>query len=199
MESLQNQIRAVANEYARLTAQLLGLKHPDWVGGETFGLCIIDDEVYLTLEEMQVIIDNLDHWVSIYGTREKVADTIREWQNWWQDDAGNLIDVRKTAIHEYFFPNINLKSWLMGMRETKAERNSCEARHLLQVAEKLMEEHGRDSRLRVVVEDLRDEYAKAKAEEDAAIKAIQEQLQNGTAPEPVQRAYDEFKAAINEQ
>lgn len=197
METLQNTMRAVATEYARLTTQLLGLKHPDWVGGETFGLCIIDDEIYLTLEEMQVIIDNLDHWVSIYGTREKVADTIREWQAWWQDEVDKLAVVRKTTIHEYFYPNINLKSWLMGLRETKAKRNSCEVQYLLRVSEKLVEEYGRDNNLRVIVEDLRDEYTKAKAEEDAEIKDIQTQLHNGTAPEKMQRAYDEFRKDLD--
>lgn len=197
MENLQNTMRAVATEYARLTTQLLGAGRYYYVSEDTFGLGIIDDEIYLTLEEMQVIIDKLDHWVSIYGTREKVADTIRDWQAWWQDEVDKMVEVRKTAIHEYFYPNINLNSWLMGLRETKAKRNSCDARYQLQVSEKLAEEYGKDNSLRLIVEDLRNEYAKAKAEEDAETKYMLEQLQSGTAPELMQRAYDEFRKDLD--
>lgn len=197
MVNLKESLRSVANEYARLTTQLLGASRYDWVGDDTFGLCIIDDDTYLTLEEMQVIIDNLDHWVSIYGTRNKVADTIREWQLWWQDEADKLIDVRKTAIHEYFFPNINLKSWLMGLRETRQMRSVYDEKLRFQQADIMANEYGINTRIGDILNYTRDEYNKAKAAHEKANAELNEQLANGTAPEKLQRAYDEFKDVMD--
>lgn len=198
METLQNTMRGVATEYARLTTQLLGASRYDWVGEDTFGLCVIDDEIFLTLEEMQEIINNLDRWVSIYGTRNKVADTIREWQRWWQDEAEKQIDVHKTTIHEYFFPNINLKSWLMGLRETRQMHSVCDSKLRFQMADILANEFGINTRIGDILNNLREEYNKVKAENDKANAELEEQLANGTAPEKMQRAYDEFHKYLND-
>jgi hypothetical protein len=197
MAELKESLRTVANEYARQTTRLLGLGHYEWVGEDTFGLCIIDEETYLTLEEMQVIIDDLDRWVSIYGTREKVAEVICEWEKWWQADADKLIDVKKSAVHEYFFPNINLRSWLMGLRPTHTGMALTEIKLRFTIAEQLGDEYGLATRLGDILNDLRADYNQAKAQEDAANAELREQLANGTAPEKMQRAYDEFKKVLD--
>ncbi len=197
MANLEETLRTVANEYARLTAKLLGANRYDWVGEDTYGLCTFDDNTCLTLEEMQIIIDNLDHWVSIYGTRDKVADTILEWQQWWQDGEEKIVDVKTSAVHEYFFPNINLRSWLMGLRETKQMHSVCDSKLRFQMADIMANEYGINTRIGDILNGTRDEYNKAKADNDKANAELREQLANGTAPEKMQRAYDEFKEVLD--
>lgn len=113
MESLQVQLKAVAMEYLRQVADLLDLNPRDcyWVGinDDNLGVYDIADfgGIYsLTFGEMQTIIHELDHWTNVYGSRQRVAEVVKEWCDW------SVERYNHTNGH----PKINLKSWLMGLR-----------------------------------------------------------------------------------
>lgn len=112
---LQQQMRAVAMEYLRQTAELLGRSVRDcyWVGTDsdnvgTYGIADFGDITFLTIDEIQEIINNLDTWVKKYGSREAVAEEIDKWCEWSIQDENN---VNGHAV-------INLRNWLLGYRKS---------------------------------------------------------------------------------
>lgn len=108
MKTLQEQLRPIVLEYTRQTAELLGKNTRDcyWVGTDNntgiYTFCDFGDTTYLSLSEMQTIIDNIDEWLSSYGSRQAVADIVNEWLEWRLQD-GNTINGQ---------PQIPLIQWL---------------------------------------------------------------------------------------
>ena len=110
-KTLQSQLRDVALEYMRKVADLLGrdLRDCHWVGTDDnecgiYTICDMGDITFLTLDEMQVIIDRLPDWLARYKTTEAVAQEIDDWMEWSIQEE-NMLDGH---------PRINLEHWLMG-------------------------------------------------------------------------------------
>ena len=106
-------MRDVALEYMRKVADLLGRDSRDchWVGTDDnergiYTICDFGDITFLTLDQMQVIIDRLPEWLARYGTTEAVAQEIDDWMEWSIQEE-NMLDGH---------PRINLWSWLTGLR-----------------------------------------------------------------------------------
>ena len=103
--TMQEQLRAVAKEYARQFGQIIGIEPDYWTGGDIqLGVCSYAD-YYFGLEEMQVVVDNLDRWVKKHGTIEKVAAEVIDWH-----DYAIIIEHRQ-----------DLFSWLDGHRPSANE------------------------------------------------------------------------------
>lgn len=203
METLKQQLQGIAKEYARQTGQLLGTSRYDWLGIDgTFALCEFSESFWFTLDELQVIIDNIDKWVKLYGSREKVAAVIREWQEWWMCEICEKHKVSEVDLgraRRLYAPNRNLLSWLMGYQE---EEDTTHGTVLLDtkltVARELVNDFGPNDELQNVVAGLQYELDMAKQSEKANQDALNEALANGTAPDKLQRAYDEFHSKIDE-
>ena len=124
MNTLKEHLYPVALEYARQTALLLGTNPADFyfVGMRDLspvGLCDFGDTLFLTLEEMQTIIDRLDEWTARYGSREAVAQEVRDWLDWCTDARDARAEYHLTTDHavHYAYPRINLATWLSGLKE----------------------------------------------------------------------------------
>ena len=104
-------MRDVALGYMKQVADLLGRDQRDchWVGTDDhergiYTICDLGDITFLTLDQMQVIIDRLPDWLRRYGTTEAVAQEIDDWMEWSIQEE-NMLDGH---------PRINLEHWLMG-------------------------------------------------------------------------------------
>jgi hypothetical protein len=83
-----------------------------WVAEDiSVDCCCFGDVWFLTLEEMQVIIDHMPKWLERYGNRKAVAQEITDWLDWTIED-GYDPDRDKYRRHA----RINLWSWLKGLR-----------------------------------------------------------------------------------
>lgn len=114
-KNLNEQLWAVAKEYARQFGEVIGMEPEFWVG-DTPDICCFGDVDYYTLNEMQQVIDRLPQHIRRYGSREAVGDEIRAWTNWWlENDGAHRFNERvlRRVTHQ-LRPNINLDSWLRG-------------------------------------------------------------------------------------
>ena len=116
--TLKEQLWQAVNEYTWQVAELLECNHSDchWVGTDdkgngTFTICDFGDTTFLTLDQMQTIIDRLPEWEKRYGSRRAVAEEVCEWLEWSLEEQ-NLTDGH---------PRINLEHWLMGCPREKPE------------------------------------------------------------------------------
>jgi len=115
---LKDKLWAVAKEYARLTADVLGMDVEFWVAEDvSVSCCCFGDIQFFSLEEMQIIIDHLDKWIERYGSKEKVGEVVNEWSEWCLDD---VFDEEKCEYRDH--PRINLYSWLKGLRPENLKR-----------------------------------------------------------------------------
>lgn len=124
-KKLNERLWVVAQEYTQQVADLLDRQEWHWIGTNDDGMrpisvCDFDGVEFFTLEDMQVIIDRLDEWVARYGSRDAVAQEVREWQDWWLDDKSMddhpLVELMDNRLERYTrtYPAINLEQWLMG-------------------------------------------------------------------------------------
>lgn len=106
--TIQEQLRAVAKEYARQFGKIIGIEPDYWTGGElSLGSCLFGD-YFFDLNNMQIVVDNLDNWVKKYGTIEKVGNEVIEW-------------IEFVTEHYPRQPRINLYAWMDGYRMTANE------------------------------------------------------------------------------
>ena len=111
-QTLKDRLWAVAKEYAERVAGILGMSVEFWVAEDiSASNCCFGDVEFLSIEEMQIIVDHLDRWVEKYGSEEKVGEVVLEWIYWCIDDSFNAV---KNEWREH--PRINLWSWLKGLR-----------------------------------------------------------------------------------
>jgi len=133
----------VVQEYTRQVAKLLNVnyRYCHWIGTDdkgkgTFTVCDLGDTTFLTLEQMQVIIDRLPEWEQRYGSRGAVAGEVERWCEWAIEER-NLIDGH---------PRINLEHWLMGCPREKPEPSIYDEFAVLQGEKKnidaLIEKYG---------------------------------------------------------
>jgi hypothetical protein len=100
--NMKEQLRAVAKEYARQFGDVIGVKPTYWVGGDiSLGVCAYGD-YFFGLENMQVVIDHLDKWLSMYGNTENVGEEVCDWHDW----------IAEKDLH------CGLYAWLEGQRPT---------------------------------------------------------------------------------
>ena len=112
MKNLKETLWQVATEYAMKVGELLEQEPEFWVAEDiSVDCCCFGDVWFLTLEEMQVIIDHMPKWLERYGNRKAVAQEITDWLDWSIAD-GYDPDRDKYRRHA----RINLWSWLSGLR-----------------------------------------------------------------------------------
>ena len=112
MKNLKQTLWKVATEYAMKVGELIEQEPEYWVAEDiSVDCCCFGDVWFLTLEEMQVIIDHMPRWLERYGNRKAVAQEITDWLDWSIED-GYDPDRDKYRRHA----RINLWSWLSGLR-----------------------------------------------------------------------------------
>lgn len=106
---------AVATEYARQFGKILGTDPEHWVGDDP-EICCFGDCWFFTLDEMRVVVDGIDKYVTRYGSREAVGQEIRDWEEWWLEDMhiGDVMETVMPRATKQMRPNISLKAWLDG-------------------------------------------------------------------------------------
>ena len=177
MQQLQQQLYAVAKEYARQTAEVLGrdMRDVHFVGTDdegrgTIDMCDFGDSTFLSLDEMQTIIDELPKWTERYGSREAVGDTVREWTDWWLADFPDSLEYPQQRVIHQLRPRINLRSWLMGLREPEPgsdlQQRWLTLKNETAMLETLIGEHGPDNTLADVLENLESDLFKVEVEKE---------------------------------
>ncbi len=112
MKNLKQTLWQVATEYAMKVGELLELEPEFWVAEDiSVDCCCFGDVWFLTLEEMQVIIDHLPKWLDRYGNRKAVAQEVTDWLDWSIEDG---YDPDRDQYRRH--ARINLWSWLKGLR-----------------------------------------------------------------------------------
>lgn len=179
---LTQQKRSVMNEYAMQVAALMGCpKQFEWIADiqENSDLDVLEvgeGWMFFGWTELQVIIDKLDVWIEKYGSREKVAERIEAWTDWWLGDNSNIkkeqgiVDIWESRRQHYLrtIPRVNLKEWLMGAPIPSDEEDAFERRTRLKVERELLmhyiDEFGGYTQLRDLLYQVEDQLAKASEE-----------------------------------
>ena len=137
MNKLAEELLAVVKEYTRQVVELFDASESHWIGlTEDFPIAEVldlDGELFLTWSDVQVIVDRMDDWLARYGSKDAVAQDVRDWENWWLDDTRLTASAQWPEIYEERWhryqrtrPMINLKSWLMGCPRDVVEKPSLE-------------------------------------------------------------------------
>lgn len=112
MKNLKQTLWKVATEYAMKVGELIEQEPEFWVADNiSVDCCCFGDVWFLTLEEMQVIIDHMPKWLERYGNRKAVAQEITDWLDWSIEDG---YDPDRDQYRRH--ARINLWSWLSGLR-----------------------------------------------------------------------------------
>ena len=116
---LKDKLRPIAEEYAKAVGKVIGYRTEYWVCSDiNLDCCCYGDCYFLGLDEMQVIIDHMPGWIEKYGSQEKVGETVVAWMEWVIED--NVDEFGNYRNH----PQINLWSWLTGLRPEQLKRRS---------------------------------------------------------------------------
>ena len=116
---LKDKLRPIADKYAKAVGKVIGYKPEYWVGADiSLDCCCYGDCYFLGLDEMQVIVDHMPGWIEKYGSQEKVGETVIAWMDWVIED--NVDEFGNYRNH----PQINLWSWLKGLRPEQLNRRS---------------------------------------------------------------------------
>lgn len=122
METLKEQLWAVAKEYARQFGEIIGMEPEYCVGDCPSDMWCFGDTMFFSLEEMQMVVDNIDIYTKRYVNKATVGYEIHDWVNWWMDSvpsgetAGTAtrIELVEARVTRQLRPNISLKAWLDG-------------------------------------------------------------------------------------
>lgn len=161
--NLNEQLWAVAKEYARQFAQIIDANIDHWVGeesGEVF-MCCFGDFYYFSLNDMQVVVNNLERYVEQYGSRQAVGNAVRKWVDWWISDVPETL-IEYTAERTTFSlkPRIPLKTWLDstppdGIRPWGRDMSQlCRLHYRKRVIGELIDENGPGTRLADIYSEL---------------------------------------------
>lgn len=179
MKKLNEQLWAVAKEYARLFGEVIGMEPEFWVSDDPF-LCCFGDTMFFSLDEMRQVIDRLPEYVRRYGSREAVGEEIQAWVNWWLDGINHediMLERILPHVTHQLRPNISLVAWLDGCpREDRKPWSGPDADFLRLHNEhetllRFIREYGPDRELKVVLSDVeerldRETVAKRKRDEE---------------------------------
>ena len=117
MESLNEQLWAVAKEYARQFGEIIGMEPEFCVGDCPSDMWCFGDTMFFSLEEMQQVVDDIAKYTRRYGSADAVGEEIRDWVNWWLDARHDEVAMRERVLPRVtgqLRVNINLKAWLDG-------------------------------------------------------------------------------------
>lgn len=153
MATLRQQLWPIVKEYTRQMKELMDASEVHWIGTDDDGnapavVLDINGNYFFSFDEIQIIIDNLDKWVARYGSREAVAQEVRDWQDWWLSDTPNIdtehavLEVWENRRDRYvnMRPSINLEHWLLGCPREPREKNARDELRELQVKRELVVE-----------------------------------------------------------
>ena len=211
MEKLNNVLWSVAMEYTRQMAEVMQCSHWYWIGRNEDGTgpvdtCDFDGVYFFSLEEMQVVIDNLDKWVERYGSKEGVAEEIIEWFNWWLGDPDKepqtmdghpLLELYENRRERYLRtrPYINLEHWLMGCPREPRKPTIDDELRLLKVQREMVKELTQRYREARTLWNVFDNLtAEIKALEQRKERQDREELERMKQSD----AYKEFEQVIND-
>lgn len=86
---LQDALWNVVREYTRQMCELMDVKEAHWVGTDDHSgiarVCHIGG-LNMTLGDMQTVIDDMDGWVRLHGSRDEVKKKVLSWKK----EEGNL-------------------------------------------------------------------------------------------------------------
>lgn len=133
-KKLNEQMWAVAREYARLFGEIIGLEPEYCVADVPTDMWSFGDCLFFSLDEMRVVVDDIDKYIDRYGSREAVGQEIRDWVDWWLNDGMNEYNnyeyVQSRVTHQLRV-NISLKAWLDGCpRDERKAWNGADADYL---------------------------------------------------------------------
>jgi hypothetical protein len=188
---LKEQLWPVVKEYTRQVVELMEASEWHWIGTDDngkgeFEMLDLDGEWFLSFGNVQIIIDRMDEWVKRYGSREAVAQEIRDWQNWWLeaiDTTDGLLELwesrRQRGLRTY--PHINLEHWLMGCpREGSKRDDPDDELRVLLVQRKMLTDlckKYRDARtLSNVIDNLSAEIKEKQKQKDARDAKLMEEI-----------------------
>lgn len=165
-KKLNEQLWAVAREYARLFGEIIGAEPEHWVG-DTPDMCCFGDCYFFTLEEMRGVVDKIDEHTERYGTKEAVGDEVRDWVDWWLDDIPDgeasgttVMEHVEARVTRQLRPNITLEAWLGGCpREERTPWSGPDAEYMRlkqthQLLIGLIKDYGPDNTLENVFVDV---------------------------------------------
>ena len=190
MQNLQEQLRAVAKEYARQFGAIIGMELEHFVGDEPTDIACFGDCYFFTLQEMKQVVDNIDKYARRYGSKEAVGDEVRNWVDWYLngiDHDRQLTEVIMPRVTHQLRPNINLRAWLDGCpREDTHPWNGPDADYLrLQndkaTLERLIREWSVDDTLIHVLYDINYQLDQAKKEKEQRDHKLREAIMQGKA------------------
>lgn len=106
----------VAKEYARIFGEIIESELEFFVGDDPTDMACFGEYLFFSISEMRDVVDNIDTYVTRYGSIEAVGQEIRDWVYWWTDaDSSNTLMERiEPRVTHQLRPNISLKAWLDG-------------------------------------------------------------------------------------
>lgn len=129
METLKEQLWAVAKEYARQFGEIIGMEPEHCVGDCPSDMWCFGDTMFFSLEEMQMVVDNIDKYAKRYGNKATVGYEIHDWVNWWLDSiltgetdgTAARMELVEARVTRQLRVNISLKAWLDGCPREERE------------------------------------------------------------------------------
>ncbi len=163
---LKDTMRSVAKEYARQFGLIIGCETFDYGPTGTYDLCQFEniDTMIFTFSEIQHVVDNLDNLIAKYGTKEEVGKQIKEWQDW--AFSHDCLRVDKGHRYVVVFPRINLRSWLMGMHDTKKAETMSSIENKREVITQLWNEYGQHKTIQDVANEIENKYLNMLAQKE---------------------------------
>lgn len=176
MKKLNEQLWAVAKEYARLFGEIISMEPEFWVSDEPW-LCCFGDCYFFTLDEMVQVVDNIGKYVKRYGSKEAVGQEVRDWVDWWLESDIKACDYERmqARVTHQLRVNIKLSAWLDGCPREDSKPFDGPDAHYIQLQndhetlERLISQYRENRTLGNVLENVStmlDRAAKEKAERD---------------------------------
>jgi hypothetical protein len=206
MEKLNQKLWSIVNEYTRQVAELLDCSEWHWIGTDDDGVepasvCDFDGAYFLSLEDMQIIVDRLDEWVGKYGNKDAVADKVRGWFEWYLDDhdeKDSAVQIVENRRGRYLrtYPRINLKHWLMGCQppdkyEPSLHEHLCELKAKRELVTELIQAYRPCRSLWNVIDGLTAEIKTMEEKVKVADEKAMDEIRQS-------EAYQNFEKTINE-
>lgn len=206
MEKLREKLWPVVKEYTRRMKELMNASEVHWIGTDDDGTHgeydVLDVNCcwFFSFGDVQMIIDNLDKWVNRYGSKEAVAEEIRNWFDWWlddDDDSNSALSLWENRRERYLrmYPRIRLEAWLMGCPREKPEPTAYErlreAKAQREIISQMADTYRGSRSLWNIIEnlttDIKELERKVKEQNEQYLKAMKNS-----------EAYKEFEKTINE-
>ena len=95
MKKLKEGYRAYCKEYARATGKIIGYDPQFFLHDrQSVNTCMFGDNYFLTMDEMQQIVDHMGIWLRHYGSVEKVGEAVIAWMDYTTEN-GETINLWK--------------------------------------------------------------------------------------------------------